>query len=109
MVIGWRMDIEERKNLAELPPGNLHFDILTGQATHDSLGSIHLAIATEMQAWFRQRLEKDGVQIGGINSATLDMDLITKKLKTGKTRQIYFDCRIRSRISTDEKVYEAEL
>ena len=95
--------------LADLPSGSIHFDILTGQATHGSQGLIHLHIASEMQAWFFDRLTKDNIPSEAIESATLDTDMNTDRIATDKKRVVSFDWRCHSRITTDEKTYEAQL
>ncbi len=108
MAIGWRMG-DDLEILADLPSGRLHFDILAGLSTHDTKGEVKLYIAGEMRAWLRDRLAKDGIPLEAIESATLDVDMNTDRVKTDKKRVISFDWRCRSRISTGEKTYEVEL
>ncbi len=108
MAIGWRMgaDLEV---LADLPSGSIHFDILAGQATHNTQGLLQLQIASEMQAWFLDSLGKDGIPSEAIKSATLDTAMDTDRIKTDKRRVVCFDWCCHSRIATDETTYEAEL
>ena len=105
MAIGWRMggDLEI---LSELSDGTIHFDILEGEATHDTEGDIKLHISGEMNAWLRDRLSKDQILVSAIESATLDLQMNTDRIKTDKKRVVSFDWRCHSRINTDEKVYE---
>ena len=108
MAIGWRMG-DDLEILSDLPSGRIHFDILAGQATHDTQGLIHLHIAAEMHAWFLERIQRDGISTEGIESATLDTDMNTDRIKTDKKRVVSFDWRCHCIIATDEKTYEADL
>jgi hypothetical protein len=108
MAIGWRMG-DDLDILADLPSGSIHFDILTGRATHGTEGLIQLHISTEMQAWFLDRLAKDSIPSEAIESATLDTEMNTDRIATDKKRVVSFDWRCHSRITTDEKTYEARL
>ena len=108
MAIGWRMG-DDLEVLADLPSGTIRFNILSGQATHDTQGPIQLHIASEIQDWFLDRLGKDGIPSEAIESATLDTAMNTDRIKTDKKRVVSFDWRCHSRITTDEKTYEAEL
>jgi hypothetical protein len=95
--------------LADLPSGSIRFDILSGRATHGTQGLVRLHIASEMQAWFLDRLAKDRIPPEAIESATLDTDMNTDRIATDKKRVISFDWRCHSRITTNEKTYEAQL
>ena len=108
MAIGWRMG-GDLNILADLPSGSIHFDILSGQATHDTQGLIRLHIASEMQAWFLDRLAKDSIPSEAIESATLDTVMDTDRIATDKNRVVSFDWRCHSRITTNQKTYEAQL
>jgi hypothetical protein len=95
--------------LADLPSGSIHFDILTGLATHGTQGLIQLHISKEMQAWFLDRLAKDSIPSEAIESATLETKMNTDRIATDKKRVVSFDWRCHSRITTDEKTYESQL
>ena len=108
MAIGWRMG-DDLDILADLPSGSIHFDILSGQATHNTQGLIHLHIASEMQAWFLDRLAKDSIPSEAIEFATLDTEMNTDRIATDKKRVVSFDWHCHSKIATVEKNYEAQL
>jgi hypothetical protein len=108
MVIGWRMG-DDLEVLAELPSGRIHFDILSGQATHEASGPVILQIATEMKAWLSDRTRKDRIPLEAITAATLDLDMNTDRILTDKKRVVSFDWRCHTTLSTSEKTYEAKL
>ena len=108
MASGWRMG-DDLEILADLPSGRIHFDIIEGCASHYSEGEVALCIAGEMKAWFRDRIAKDGIPMEAIQSAVLDVDMDSDRIKTDKKRVISFDWRCHSQIVTAEKTYEAEL
>ncbi len=108
MAIGWRMG-EDLETLAELPDGTIEINILTGRAMHSRAGDLSLRIASEMQAWLKQRLSADRIPEDAIVRAVITLGTRTDRIRTDKKRVVSFDWQCHSLLATDEKTYESKL
>jgi len=108
MLVGWRMS-EDMEALAELPDGNLRFDLLAGTVVHDTIGQLNLHVAVELGTWLEHRLKQLEIDRGAIRSAVLNGSFSTDRIKTNRKRIISFDWRCESQVTTDEKPYVGSL
>ena len=70
MAIGWRM-AEDLEKLAEIPDSDIEIDLRTGSAVHSTAGKVDLWIASELQAWLKQRFAADRISEDQISRAEL--------------------------------------
>ena len=104
MAVGWRMN-NDLEALAELPDGELRFDILAGTVTHSIVGEIPLHVASELSAWFTHRLSILRIPKNAIEKAQLRAAFRTDRIKTDRQRIVSFDWTCASSIDTDECSY----
>lgn len=108
MLIGWRMS-EDLELFAQLPDGTLSVDVLTGSCVHSVAGELTTHIAPEMAAWFRLRLEIDGVPLSRIAEARVNADVTIVVEKRRRDRRVHFGWRCRSLIATPDSQYSSSL
>ncbi|MDB5104116.1 MAG: hypothetical protein JWP91_1805 [Fibrobacteres bacterium] len=106
MFARWR-HAEDFEILAGLPDGEVRIDALTGTAGHALAGPIPLRIAAELKAGLDDQLARKGIAKADLPEAGLTVTVDTSAVKTDRTRIVHFDFRIRSRIRTVDKVFEA--
>jgi len=108
MLIGWRMQ-DDLNRFARLPDGTLTVDALTGTCTHSVDGELTTHIGPEIAAWFRHRLDADGIPFSAITFANVTADVhITTEQRRSDTR-VKFDWKCRSLISTSDREFTSEL
>jgi hypothetical protein len=100
---------EDLETLAELPDGTLYIDVLSGKAEHSVAGTIDLYIASEIQAWFKHRLEVSDIPRSEIQSALVLARINTGRITTNRKKVISFDFNIESKIETTKTLYFGEL
>ncbi|MHC2068024.1 hypothetical protein ACYFX5_11160 [Bremerella sp. T1] len=108
MFVSWRM-AEDVKKLSRLPDGKLSLDVLAGTAHHDLVGAVELWIASELQAWFLERLAISNIPAEYIEVATVDVQLKSQHRHTPKAAIVTFDFIANSTIQTDETSYHGML
>lgn len=108
MVVGWRMG-DDYERIAALPDGRLSFDLLTGRVTHSAGESPDLWVAEELRAWLLSRLEVEGIAVANVQSALLDVDFRTDRIKTDRKKIVSFDFECCSQLATSEKTYQGNL
>ena len=108
MVVGWRM-ADDLEALAELPDGQLRFNVLAGTVTHSAAGDVSLHVALELSAWLKHRLSVLRIPEDAIEKAELSADFRTDRIKTDRKRIISFDWTCTSSINTDECSYTGAL
>ena len=108
MLIGWRMQ-DDLNRFAQLPDGTLTVDALTGACTHNVDGELTTYIGPEIAAWFRHRLDTDGIPISAISIANVTADVhITAEQRRRDTR-VKFEWKCRSRITAGDREFTSEL
>ena len=108
MLIGWRMQ-EDLTRFARMSDGTLTVDALSGNCTHSVDGELMTYIGPEIAAWFRHRLETDGIPFSAITIANVTADVhITTEQRRRDTR-VRFDWKCRSLISTSDREFTSEL
>lgn len=108
MFVGWRMG-DDLEVLSELPDGKITVNLLTGNAYHFEVGEIDLWIPKELQAWLQDQSKKEGVDIGGIESAILEVDIDKNKVATNKKKVVMFHFDCNSLFTTSEACYSGAL
>ncbi len=108
MFMGWRMH-EDLEILALLPDGNLTLNLLEGTANHESVGSLELHIAKEIQTWLAQESQKDGIRITDIVSATLSVQIKTDSVKTNRKKVVCFSFNCQSNFQMSDRTYTANV
>ncbi len=79
---------EDVKKLSQLPDGKLSLDVLAGTAHHDLVGAVELWIASELQAWFLERLAISNIPAEYINVAKVDVQLKSQHRHTPRYRRM---------------------
>ena len=108
MLVGWRM-AEDLEVLAELPDGELRFDLLQARVTHSVSGNVSLHITGELAAWLKHRLDSLKIPIDALREITLVATSDTSRISTNRKRIVSFDWRCESVIATDEAKYAGRL
>ena len=124
MFCGWRL-FDSYPVLEKLGSGTLTIDSLTQACSFNGQPIPSLSIARELAAWLKQDLADYSTSVNSIREAMLTVDLQfgtvpkaerrTRDAHFGPNGQhlvppIFIACEIscRSRVATDEKVYESE-
>jgi hypothetical protein len=108
MVVGWRIG-EDVEKIANLPDGKIVFDILSGTATHSSGVDPDLWVAKELQVWFEARLKALNVPVTEVEAATLEVAVMTDRIKTTRKSLVSFDFECHSSVVTANKNYLGNL
>lgn len=108
MLIGWRMQ-DDLDRFARFPNGTLTVDALTGSCTHSVDGELSTYIGPEIAAWFRHRLDTDGIPLSAIVIANVTADVHVTTEQRRRDTRVKFDWKCRSLISTRDRDFTSEL
>ncbi len=108
MLIGWRMQ-DDLTRFAQLPGGTLTVDALTGTCMHSVDGELTTDIGPEIAAWFRHRLDTDGIPVSAITIANVTADVHIATEQSRRNARVKFHWKCRSRITAGDREFTSEL
>jgi hypothetical protein len=97
---GWRM-YEDIARLSGLAGSEIEIDLLSGDCTYDGLELLPpLTLANDVHQWMSERLSRDGVPQGMIQTATLGLTP-----RVDDRRRLTVDCS--TRLATTHGLFES--
>ncbi|KLU05192.1 hypothetical protein RISK_002768 [Rhodopirellula islandica] len=100
---------DDLERFARLPDGTLTVDALTGACTHSVDGELTTYIGPEIAAWFRHRLDTDGIPLSAITIASVTANVHVTIEQRRRDTRVKFDWSCRSLISTGSREFTSEL
>lgn len=104
LLVAWSRT-QDLGKIAELPDGDLEFDIISGIANHSVVGPVELEVCRVLKEWLGGRLDSLGVPRELITEASLHASFNTGHIATNRDKIISYVWECRSRLSTRDKEY----